>query len=561
MPKYQGPIELNDFSGGYNSKATPEMIGKNQFAYGSLNYRLTESGGVRKRNGYAEAFTDLSSSWTTHYETLGLQEFYSPEYARALVRVARNTSTDDVRYEYNDGDLPGTVASDWNAGGSLGTVTSSEQYVDFAHLLGRLYVACPGLSQVKYISNTGAWGVTAVTVTDVSSPRSFTAPKGIEQWYNRIWAFTDSSNEGGTYIYWTDTGGSSFNLDGGDFQIIPGEGPITGIQRVGDKLFVFKRRSIWILTGGYDPDNLLQVHQLPGSGDQSIGCVARRSIVSVGNDVFFLSEKGFYHTDGYRLNHIGEAIQPDMDLLDKTLLDRSIGVHYPKNSEVVWFVPFTAGDDSGAWGITPWGTSPWGGGSTSQRGFVYDYSLMAWCAPFTNQPFRTACLLTNSTSVTSDAEDIIIVCDEDTATYGYPFIWDSGEFDGDGTTRTAANLVTPAIHMGDIGLVKIVRKIYLQLGGLGVDPANTEGYVPIKVEVFTSDYGYLAAPSAYSESTQQLTGGSDQLPLYSSTRHTVGGRGRTIKLRIGDYDDGTITGGPHIIAGVSIYISVKGHRT
>jgi hypothetical protein len=306
MVKYQ-EFHLRDFSGGYDGLSSPETQADNTIAYGSYNVDLGVNGALRTRRGYTKLLTDADATWSAEtsdgvQETLGLHEFVDPGNFRCLVRIARATansntaslfSSGDICIEYNASDnFPGTIsATGWtleSSGGTaitIGNTGTAEQYVDFCVFRGRLYVACPGITNMRYISYSA--GFTATTVTDsVSGITGISKPKGVETWYERVWAYMDESNDEGTYIYWTNTDGDTFEAN--NYEIIPGQGAITGMARLGRNMVVFKPGETFILSGGDDPAANLRVETL----SREVGCIARRSIVVVESGVYWLSERG-----------------------------------------------------------------------------------------------------------------------------------------------------------------------------------------------------------------------------------------------------------------------------
>lgn len=552
-------FSMNDFRGGYNSKSSPEAIGENQFAFGSQNIMISETGAVVKRRGYEQALTDVEDgTWTDFDEPLGIAEFYSPSGARGLIRIGRDSDdssglgTGTIRAEYNDADLPSTTTN-WNTiTTTIATTGTEDQFCDFASFRGRLYFATPaagsggGDSGLKYIQYSSGYSVQDVTLSGTKAiTDDFDKPKGCELWFDRVWVYTDSSVNDGSYIYWTDTDGDDIPQDT-NYLFIPGEGPITGLKRVYDRLLVFKKSSIYVLSGGADPENTLRGEPLRSD----LGSIANRAVIEVDGLVYFVSERGIHATDGINDTYLSKVIEPDFSDMYRPNMSRAIAVHNRRESQIAFFLPFRGTSTGGAWGTSPWGAAPWGGGAIEQKCFVYDYYHKSWCAPYSNQPFTVATAYTNEVSVSQEDDEIVVVGSNEN--YNELFIWDSSNSDN-GTT-VEGKLVTRQFDMGDDVLTKCIRKLHLKMGGVG----NDDGYVPVRIEIH-DDYGDLAG-SAKSTTNITLEDGSYERVNWQDSRHTVGATSNDFKISIFDYNDDTADGGPWACAGITVEYSTRGSK-
>lgn len=97
-----------------------------------------------------------------------------------------------------------------------------------------------------------------------------------------------------------------------------------------DSLLVFNRNSIFIVVG---INNIETAQQEIVPGD--IGCVARRTITRIGNQVFFLSDNGVYSTefaDEYNLRGvtvpISEPINETIKRINKDAWENSVSVYF-----------------------------------------------------------------------------------------------------------------------------------------------------------------------------------------------------------------------------------------
>lgn len=80
---------------------------------------------------------------------------------------------------------------------------------------------------------------------------------------------------------------------------------ISGIYPFFDQLVIFKRKSIYILSGTDETNYSIQ----RANTDFRVGCVAFRSIALLDNQLAFLSERGPFVFDGLRVQYIGDKIE------------------------------------------------------------------------------------------------------------------------------------------------------------------------------------------------------------------------------------------------------------
>lgn len=127
-----------------------------------------------------------------------------------------------------------------------------------------------------------------------------------------------------------------FNAGTADFNV--------GLHSFSDnKLLVFNRNSIHLVAGA---GQNAQVQLITNE----VGCVARQSIIQVGNNVLFLSDNGVYGAnfqDLYNLRGnevpLSSSINPVIQLINRDIWDKSVGVYFdnryylavPLNKEVV----------------------------------------------------------------------------------------------------------------------------------------------------------------------------------------------------------------------------------
>jgi hypothetical protein len=104
----------------------------------------------------------------------------------------------------------------------------------------------------------------------------------------------------GTVADWTDDVTGLIN------QVVVGEAsdPIVALGRAGRDLVILKRSSIWLMTG--TGATTFTVRRLA----DSLGCVSAKSVVSVDDGCYFLSERGYYWMDGSTFAEVSDPISP-----------------------------------------------------------------------------------------------------------------------------------------------------------------------------------------------------------------------------------------------------------
>jgi hypothetical protein len=107
---------------------------------------------------------------------------------------------------------------------------------------------------------------------------------------------------------------------------------IVGLQAFAeDNVLVFCRNSLHLITGvsGQLEDTVVK------EITREVGCVARRSIAQIGNQIFFLSDNGVYSVDFGDLYNLrgatlplSEAVQPLINRINGTYANKAIGVYH-----------------------------------------------------------------------------------------------------------------------------------------------------------------------------------------------------------------------------------------
>jgi hypothetical protein len=193
--------------------------------------------------------------------------------------------------------------------------------------------------------NTHSWdGASVVLNSGLVDLGSTTVPKAKYGmwWKNYMFMAGESDLNGTTYpsrVWFSNIGDADTWTTGTDyFDVGLSDGQeITGIGLLGEYLVVFKRKSIYVLTGSGPADWRLSgtVNNLVNV-ENSVGCVSHRSIVQIGNDLWFMSDDGIR---SLRRNEEGGSpltgivsgnIQGTIDSLNPSALDKICATLYDK---------------------------------------------------------------------------------------------------------------------------------------------------------------------------------------------------------------------------------------
>ena len=126
--------------------------------------------------------------------------------------------------------------------------------------------------------------------------------------------------------------GQNFRIASGGDDFIVGIEPFTE-----DKILIFCRKSVFALAGtsGSLADCTLT------TVTPELGCAARRTIIQVGNKVYFLSDNGIYgleYLDEYNLRGLelplSEAINPTISRINTDAIDKAVGRYHDNR---LWF--------------------------------------------------------------------------------------------------------------------------------------------------------------------------------------------------------------------------------
>jgi hypothetical protein len=268
------PVGLKAFNGGLNSKDNPLFLQDNE-ASDLQNVDFDVSGAFKKRNGYAtlnsSAFNSGTSCTSLHFYETASSDFLIGTFGN---KVAKMDDFDGTWDDITD---------------SLTITADKDNQFKWVTFNGKAYGSNGVNLPIKWAGtgNASLWTV----LTDM------TVVKQIAHFQNYMFLanVTVSSTVRPTRIYWS-TLRNAEEYDAADFAEIGLEDgqEITGLYALGDRLVIFKERSIYLglFTGDADIPFVFKKTQ------SSVGAISGLSIQEFSNGLIFLSQDGLYFFDG-----------------------------------------------------------------------------------------------------------------------------------------------------------------------------------------------------------------------------------------------------------------------
>jgi hypothetical protein len=413
--------------GGLNTVSDASALLPNQLRV-ATNARLTEYGAITKRGGTQRTndtalAASVANGFSWRKDSTGVQE---------LMAVANG-----ALYTAAYGSFPIT----WTAqSGSL----SNSVAPTFAQFRD-------GANDVVYIGDGGLlnkWNGTTLT-TDIAGT---IGARMVTVHNERLWSCGCGVNPDSIFYSALNNGDTLGNGSAGGGEIIVrtfGDENVVSLASVNTSLLIFHRRGISRLTGFGQDD----ITVAPAGVTADVGIIAPKSVVSVGNLAFFVSERGLYRVNESDVAPVGTVERPDPLLeplrqLSAAQFDTIRAVFSRATRELWVFIPnygvFVYHTILGAW------TGPW------DTGYV---------APATSCLFEA--LNSNGLPIVlrGDASGYVSLCDT-------PAALDNVAANGTGGTRYPMTAQMHRMYCGDDALAKALRWGYITANLKGSDQCD-----------------------------------------------------------------------------------------
>lgn len=298
-----------------------------------------------------------------------------------------------------------------------------------------------GTNDVVYIADGGGlnvWNGTTVT-TDIAGT---TEVNTIVVHNERLWGCGNSTYPDSIFYSALNNGSTLGNGTASGGQIIVrtfSDETVVGLASVNTSLLIFHRRGISRLTG-YGQDDITVA---PAGVTSDVGTIASKSIASIGNLAFFISERGLYRCNEAEVAPIATAETPDplspiIRSMNQAQFDNIRSV-FNRATRELWI---------------------------SMPGFgmyVYNTLLQAWTGPWDSGYLSpdTSCIWeTLNTSglpviLRGDVSGFVSLCDAPDITL------DNVAADGTGGSTYAMNVQMHRMYCGDDALSKSMRWGYV----------------------------------------------------------------------------------------------------
>jgi len=281
-----GIIDINNFSGGLNTRDADHKLGANE-AQELKNLVLDADGSITKRNGSTKYNSSAIGSNPVH----SLYKFYKSDGFAKLLAV-------------HDSTLYGGTGNAFGSVGSLSTSSSCS-----FETWGDLCYICNGTVFKKYND---------ITFANVSG----TPPIGKYVVFRKNRLYVAGVTSASNRLYFCDVGDpATWNISSNFIDIRSNDGDeITGILPLLDNLVIYKKNSIWMLSG----DNNLNFFLTPVI--HNVGCTSPKTLVSYGHLHYFLHRTGVHIFNGTRVEKISGKVDHETVNIPYSYLENAVGI-------------------------------------------------------------------------------------------------------------------------------------------------------------------------------------------------------------------------------------------
>lgn len=305
------PKVYDKLSGGLNTSSANVYLQDGEFR-ALTNFQTDTDGSVSMRQGYV----DVGVAETTHLAGTGLFQYRPFTGASQLLKTCKNTGA------FSDAALKRRNSSTWTPIAETAFTLLDHSFCDFLQYQNAVYIVAHGGNN-RVMKYDGVASFTEVA----GSPKA----QVFTQFLDRIWAAKDPAAPSVLYYTATAAPDNWTTSDAGSISVAVNDGDqIMGVVALFNRLIIFKRYSIYVMDGNDFGSYTIQKVVSDG------GAVSSRSIVSIENRVIYLSDKGWYETDGSTTKFVSDKIRPTrLDSLNRARDDQSFSFHHRKRSQYV----------------------------------------------------------------------------------------------------------------------------------------------------------------------------------------------------------------------------------
>ncbi|MEK6650397.1 MAG: hypothetical protein AABY75_05435 [Bacteroidota bacterium] len=307
MPTPWTPRAYERLSGGLNTQAGEIYLRDGEFAY-LENAQVDNDGSLIARNGYA----DVAVAETTHLAGTGLFQRRPASGSNQLIKTCKNVGA------WTQSALKIRSGATWSNVAPTAFTPSDHDFATFVQYKNNVYIFLWG-------------GTTAVSKFDGTN---WTLPAGTPAarigvvFQERVFAAANPASPNTLYFTVTGDGDDYVGAGSGSIEIGSGDGDtIVGLAVLFNRIIVFKQNSVYVVDGN-DYSSFTAQRVVADSGASS-----PRSILSIENQVYYLSDKGWYVTDGSTTRGVSELIRPTRLALNRAKDTMSFALHHRRRSQ------------------------------------------------------------------------------------------------------------------------------------------------------------------------------------------------------------------------------------
>ena len=298
-----------DFFFGMNDRIPPHLLPKGVFQL--IENALVGNNKIEKRLGTNNIADSLGA-----FAILGLSAF-EPSGGTKRMIACLNGSANAQLYS-------------WTGSGAFSAIGSANLTID---------------KQMNFIQASNyLFGFNGAEVVDYDGTTVTRNRSGVPQATFGVWfhnyLFTANTSSNPSRLQWSDLGDPITFTAANFFDVNPNDGDeITGLGIINDELYVFKKNSIWAITGwsGSTFSATTVAGQNTNSKLYGYGCVSHQSIVSTGKNLYYLSFLGnIPHIRNFNQTVFAETIEQGivsydmedtLDGVNKSQLSKCAGVY------------------------------------------------------------------------------------------------------------------------------------------------------------------------------------------------------------------------------------------
>lgn len=410
-------------TGGLNDNLSTTEIADNEST--DLQNVIFDTGGtIKKRFGYRNIPTDATKITTSAAAITGLS-FYKTNDGNRFLLATVNTTTGQClvfkkTYDVGGG-LPSGAWDDITNSSVLPTNYSDDKLVTFSTAENNLILTIPATSAIKPLQYTASGNIVTLT-SDADCP---TASLNC---FSKNILFLAGNTTYPSRVYFSAVGDITNYTNTDFFDVGTSDGTkIRALVPAYNAIYIFKDRSIWVLTGD-NRDNFVLAKMVEG-----VGTLSQQSVTMVNNFIYFVTNQNdiAIYDGAYTIKFLSQKIRSTIGGLNFTRATQALGLSFStyKYADADYYCSVSNA-----------------GSGTNNRVLFYDSAYGAW-SKFAGLNANAWCVADNPSG-----QNMMVFGDYNGYVYNYP---STSYYDGDvSNTAISAHYQTkwfryPEMALGD----------------------------------------------------------------------------------------------------------------